>query len=299
MTEYQPYGVRHFLREADAEGASELRIRSIPLRDGGELEKGDWADTDEIASEALLTYRTLVLRRGPAQSRPPALYSLVKRGDYYDVWQRPEAFDEVAGHLALGDFEDPGAAPSCPEVQLLAALAGPGGTLAAATRDPVAVASLAGAARSEDWTPTAPGAPDVIPRGAGSLAVNVEIPKAGRYGLYLQGSVRNRLHLVIDGKEVGSVEEQLNPARQFLYFGDKRLAAGIHEATLILDGQDLSPGSGGPPEPIGPLAFSSSINENPPVRLVPADRARSLCTQRLDWIEALKPPLPDTLRRGF
>jgi hypothetical protein len=299
MTEYQPYGVRHFLREADAEGASELRIRSIPLRGGGELEKGDWADTDEIASEALLTYRTLVLRRSPAQSRPPAVYSLVRRGDYYDVWQRPESSaDAIAGHLSLGDFEDPGAVPICPEVQVLAALAGDGGTLAAARRGPVEVASLAGAARSEGWTPTAPGSPDVIPHGAGSLAINVEIPRAGRYDLYLQGSVRNRLHLAIDGEEAGSVQGQLNPARQFLYFGDVKLHAGIHEATLILEGQGLSPGSGGPPEPIGPLVFSSSMNEDPPVHLVPADQARSLCTQRLDWVEALKPPLPDTLREG-
>ena len=28
MTEYQPYGVRHFLRESEAEGASELRRRA-------------------------------------------------------------------------------------------------------------------------------------------------------------------------------------------------------------------------------------------------------------------------------
>ena len=27
MTEYQPHGVRHFLRNLDAEGASELRVR--------------------------------------------------------------------------------------------------------------------------------------------------------------------------------------------------------------------------------------------------------------------------------
>ena len=34
MTEYQPYGVRHFLRRLDPEGASELRYRLVPLIDG-------------------------------------------------------------------------------------------------------------------------------------------------------------------------------------------------------------------------------------------------------------------------
>ena len=33
MTEYEPYGVRHFLRDSDPEGISELRRRTIPLRD--------------------------------------------------------------------------------------------------------------------------------------------------------------------------------------------------------------------------------------------------------------------------
>lgn len=67
------------------EGASELRARTIPLREGGELEKGDWGDTDQIELPALLTYRTLVLRRSPARSRPPSVYRLVRRGEYYDV----------------------------------------------------------------------------------------------------------------------------------------------------------------------------------------------------------------------
>ena len=51
MTEYQPYGVRHFLRDADAEGASELRRRQVPLRGGEETKKGAWSDTDELARD--------------------------------------------------------------------------------------------------------------------------------------------------------------------------------------------------------------------------------------------------------
>ena len=37
MTEFDPYGARHFLRRLDAEGASELRRDIVPLRSGQPL----------------------------------------------------------------------------------------------------------------------------------------------------------------------------------------------------------------------------------------------------------------------
>ena len=40
MTEYSPYGARHFLRDADAEAVSELRRRAIPRRDGDARPQG-------------------------------------------------------------------------------------------------------------------------------------------------------------------------------------------------------------------------------------------------------------------
>jgi hypothetical protein len=286
MTEYQPYGVRHFLREADAEGASELRFRPISLVEGGELEKGDWGDTDQIALRTLLTYRTLVLRRNPAQSRPPSAYALVQRGDYYDVWQQTES-SRVAEHMALGSFEDPGAAPRCNRVLAVAALAGPEGEVAAAERSPTVVASLTESEHPAAWRPTEPGSPDLVPHGAGSLALEVPAPRSGRYDVYLQGSVRNRLNVFVDGAEVGSVEQQLNAAKQFLYLGSVQLDRGSHEVVLLQDGPSLGPGSGGPSEPIGPLVLSPTEDEDPVVRRVPTAAADSLCGRQLDWIEAL------------
>ena len=77
MTEYEPYGVRHFLRDADAEGISELRRRhESRCATGHRGPKGGSADTDRIDPAALGYYRTLVLRRSPAQSRPPSPYRL-------------------------------------------------------------------------------------------------------------------------------------------------------------------------------------------------------------------------------
>ncbi|HEU4393817.1 MAG TPA: hypothetical protein VFR04_09330 [Solirubrobacterales bacterium] len=288
MTEYQPYGARHFLRDLDAEGASELRARPVPLVAGGELEKGEWGDTDQIALVSLLTYRTLVLRRSPAQSRPPSAYSLVRRGDYYDVWQRPaKAVGGVVEHLPLGDFEDPTAEPECTEVLHLAALAGPGGAVAAVERPSPQVVSLAQSAHPESWLPTEPDSPDLVPHGPGTALLQVDVKTGGRYGFYLQGSVRNPLTLRVDGTEVGTVEQQLNESQQFLYFGRLPLRAGRHEVELELADQSLAPGSGGPAEPIGPLVLNPVEAEYPVVKELPAAQAESFCGHRLDWVEAL------------
>ncbi len=289
MTEYQPYGVRHFLRRLDAEGASELRFRQVPLLAGGELKKGEWGDTDQISLPALLTYRTLVLRRNPAQSRPPSVYSLVRRGEYYDVWQRPPTDGgEIVRHLSLGDFEDPAARPPCSEILSLARAAGPGGTVVAAERPPTMVASLSAGEYPPSWIPTEPGSPDLVPHGPGTAKLALQVPRAGRYGFYLQGSVRNRLTLSVDGARVGSVEEQLNESGQFLYFGQARLGGSEHAVELTLDGQSLAPGSGGPPEPIGPLVLSPATVADPPLLRLPAARAQELCGRDLDWAEALR-----------
>ena len=89
MTNYEPYGVRHFLRGLDPEGASELRRRFDYLVDGTTLDKGASADIDRIRDDQVQVYRTLVLRRGPAASRPPSDYRLAWSGRWYEVWQRP------------------------------------------------------------------------------------------------------------------------------------------------------------------------------------------------------------------
>ena len=104
MTTYEPYGVRHFLRNSDPEGASELRRRYDYLRNGKTLDKGGSADIDRFRLDQVLVYRMLVLRRGPAASRPPSPYSLAWSGRYYEVWIRPvHPPRHIVEHLSLGD----------------------------------------------------------------------------------------------------------------------------------------------------------------------------------------------------
>jgi len=271
MTEYEPYGARHFLRELDAEGASELRVRPVTLRGGETAEKGEAVDLDRIDLEALFTYRTLVVRRGPATSRPPLPYSLASAGEYYEVWQRPvePEGERVLSHQPIGGEDDAGGLPNCSEVQGL-------GLLALSNQlgyPPQSIRLLA-----------APAAP-VYDATDGLLRV----PRAGRYEAWLKGSARGSVELLVDGEQVGEARQELNNDGGFINLGEARLARGAHEARLRFGGADLHPGSGGFPRPAtGPLLFSPAAAEaGGKIVSVGVDEARALCGRRLDWIEAV------------
>jgi hypothetical protein len=284
MTEYQPYGVRHFLREADPEGASELRRRQVALIGGGTLRKGEAADTDALAPAGLLVYRTLVLRRSPTQSRPPAPYRLTWRGEHYEVWQRPAAAPADLGRIGLGGEVQPVGMPDCERVEALAVGAGAGERLAAAARPPVVVVPLSEADYPEGWsTPATRAFP--VPNGAGSITASVRLRRPGRYEIWLGGGVRPGVDLAIDGEPAGSVRHRLQNGGQYVLLGAVTLERGRHLVTAEFGDADLHPGSGGVAGAVGPLVLSAADAADARiVRTDPAD-ARSLCGREWDWIE--------------
>ena len=263
MTEYNPYGARHFLREADGEGASELRVRQVTLRGGGSAEKGEAVDTDRIEPGALFEYRTLVLRRSPLASRPPAPFRLVRSGYYYDVWQRPAPLaGPVPEVLPLGGGESPAGVPNCAEVAGLGLLAVRNGggdvRLLAARHAPVYDATSG----------------------------RFQAPRAGRYAAWLGGSARGSVELRVDGRRVGGARHLLSESGGFAQLGAVRLGAGLHSVELRLGGADLHPGSGGFPRPeAGPLLF---VPPGPGGLVsVPLSESSRLCGKPWDWIEAV------------
>lgn len=288
MTEYQPYGVRHFLRDADPEGASELRRRLVPLAAGGSLAKGAYADTDRLAIDSLMMYRTLVLRRSPGQSRPPFPYMPAASGDHYEVWQRPAGAGEaVAEHLGLGGDVVASAVPPCAAVRAMAARAAPGQSLVAATREPVVAVPLSEAEYTRAWVTADPDYP--AHDGAGLIRAEVTVPAAGEYTLWLGGSVRPRAETRVDGEEAGEVRHVLNNAGQYVRLGAARLAAGRHRVEVEIGPTDLAPGSGGGSGALGPLVLSPSESD-PELHVVPPGRAAELCGREWDWIELGTPP---------
>lgn len=263
MTEYNPYGARHFLRFEDGEGASELRTRTVPLREGGIVEKGRAVDTDELNPAGLFEFRTLVLRRSPVRSRPPLPYRLMRAGEYYEVWQRPAGETTPPEYLPLGHGakHEPAAVPQCPEVRALAARAAEARStrLVAARHAPVFDAT----------------------RGP------FDVPRSGEYTAWLEGSVRGSVALYVDGEKIGEARQRIENEGAFIELGTGRLAAGRHRAELRFGSADLHPGSGGfPRPPTGPLLFAPAGSESGELASVPLDEAERLCGGEWDWIEA-------------
>lgn len=290
MTEYQAYGVRHFLRLLDAEGASELRRRVIPRLDGTETEKGAWSDTDELVmdpgQQGVLTYRTLVLRRSPRQSRPPSPYKLVWRGKYYDVWQRDPDYDasRLIDHKPLGGEFQPAAVPNCAVVQGVAAQAGTTGRVVAAVRRPNAVADLTD--YPSDWVPD-PANQSLTPLSDGTATGSVSVPKAGKYHVWVGGSARGQVSVEIGGQDAGSARGLLNNNAQFMSLGDLDVESGDLPVSLTYEkGSDIRPATGGYPFGIGPVVLEPA-DDPKLVTVSPAD-AQKLCGSSLDWIEAVR-----------
>ena len=263
MTTYEPYGARHFLRRLDPEGASELRRRYDYLTNGQMLDKGESADIDRIRLDQVLVYRTLVLRRGPAASRPPSVYHLAWSGRYYEVWQRPEPLKQtIVRHLPLGNTSQAAAVPPCGEVEGLR-----GAALVTATR------------------------PQAIqlgnPPARGSSTLTVRVPVDGVYSAWVAGDWFGLASVSIDGRTVGSMRAELSWPGLYTDLGSTPLTAGTHEVTLRYRPGGWHPGSGGTPYAFGPAALSLVDPREPVSRLSPS-RADTLCGQPWDWVEAIR-----------
>jgi hypothetical protein len=283
MTEYSPYGARHFLREADPESISELRYRLIPLLNGRGVRKGLSADTDEIDPAALVAYRSLVLRRSPAQSRPPSAYELEWQGEFYELWQRDPGVRALPERIGLGDRYDPIAEPNCARVRDLASQAD---SLVAATGESPVVVPLAQTRYPLQWArgSSNPNAP--VPTGAGTIEVDVRLLRPDVYEFWLGESLKPKAELFVDGEKAGEVRHELNNFGQYIRLGSANLDPGVHRIELRIGGADLHPGSAGNAGPIGPLALSGTEAADARLVEVPATDAERLCGQEWDWIEA-------------
>jgi hypothetical protein len=283
VTEVSGYGPRHFLAGLDAEGASDRRRREVLLRNGEPTPDAVPVDLDEIRPDQLDPYNLLVLRRGPATSRPPSEFRLAYSSDHYEVWRRAEAPGTLIEQLPLGTELDAGAVPRCSQVAALGGKAGTGGSLVAArVGTPIAVEFDAAELPAAWSTPTAY---TFSPSGSGTATVEISVP-GGEYEVWLGGEVFGAVHLSVDGEQIAFERGVLNNNGGLEQLATLPIAAGGHQLEVEYSGASLFPGSAVHPYAIGPLELRAPQGGDLGLTTVAPSEYRDLCGERWDWVEA-------------
>lgn len=284
MTEYSPYGARYFLREIDAEAASELRVHVIPMRDGNQVPKGASADIDLFDNTSIDYFNLLVLRRSAAASRPPLNYSLAWTGTHYEVWKRNGVNLQVKRTFILGNNFSSGSTPTCDQVATFLLGRLPSERVFSVVRDKAYSIPLDGGDLPSGWTPSTflSGAVNFQKAGAISRNFSVEIEKD--YQFWLSGSFPGELQVLVDGNEFfsgKSIFEGNNSLSNPL--GMVHLTPGSHLMTLIYKTPIFQAGAR-VQSSFGPIFLTSQTAAQSRVQTVTKAQIPDLCRQNLDWI---------------
>jgi hypothetical protein len=316
FNEYEIYGDRHFLRAAAPVEPAEYRPGpqlDLPTLGGALLTDPAWADLDAFALSTLAPFRSLVVRVGPTESRPPSIFKEVYAGRYYELWQQPATpTTRVIEHVGLGDTAThpycgnasnqahgylcaitPAAVASCPQVLGLAATAAADhGELVAYERPNPIVVRGTDSQWSGGWDAYTPGG-TLTPIAAGATATaHIVIPHGvNGYQLWLGGSFARGFTVSVDGRRIGAVADALDPVGAYERVGSPlTLAPGTHAITIAYPNADLSPGNADSEEytSLTGIALSPPSSQMRLVSVKPA-AARSLCGRSLDWLEVVAP----------
>lgn len=300
VAEYDVYADRHFLRAADPTGDSDYRTFTVPLGSGLALKTEAYADLDAFYPSTLLAYRSILTRRSPVASRPPAPFALIWSGRYFQLWQQPDRpITHVLAHLPLGDIRvhpycgigsrgylsacpiEPVGRPSCARIAALQRAAQGGRLVGVPHAEPIVVPAprLRG---PRGWSARTG---SLVPTGAGTATGTVQTPAPGEYAVWLGGSFGRAVHLSIDGHGVGNVHDQLNNIGQFIQLASVHLAAGTHTLQFTLPRGDLRPGSGAQNVSLSSVVLAAPRDATSVVALT----AEQACTGSFDWIEVLGP----------
>jgi hypothetical protein len=245
-------------------------------------------DPDDLDFGYLESFRLLVLGRSPRISRPPADFTLVYRGRFYDVWKRTST-PTVLEHIPLGGALYPESVPSCHLVLAAAARAArEHAQLAYVERSPAPAFIPTLAAHPPNWGLVAGDPYELIPRQQpGEVTGTVSVTTPGVYQVWLESSLSQRFPVWVGHHYVGSVSYELGPQGQFVHVGAVTLGAGRQPVRIVRPSVNLAPGQDSTGMLLGPLMLVRAVDP-PPVSELDPTRARSLCGRSLDWLEIVR-----------
>ncbi len=279
FTDYDEYSL-YLLRDLDVGGPGFMfPPRAIVQREGQP------ADLDRISPAALRAYPLIVTRRDPAAARPPAAYSLLWQGTYYQVWGRRPGAAVALAHLGLSS-----ALPvQCSRVEPLARQAQLNGARLVSASPPEIVGIDVARALHPAWANSRDG---LLMSRPGRLEATFAVPHAGVWDLWLRGEIMPAVNVSVDERQLASISGQLTgvatdpdtmaPLRV-------RLAAGRHRLTITRGSSSpLTPGAGGSAILDSIFLTPAGAGSQATLRVTPAARWRSLCGGRLEWIEVVR-----------
>jgi len=247
-------------------------------------------DVDDVTLSYLARFPYIVLRRGPATSRPPANFVLDKRLRFYDVWRRTGHL-RVLDHKPLGpDVLRPGAAVSAQAARAWARRARAlGGAIAYAPREQPAVVLLKGdPSQAPRWTQFGNFPAALVSNGPANIRRPLHIARTGRYHAWIEGSYARRMAISVDGTRLPRTPSGLNNPGAYVSLGEVTLRRGEHELRIRQGGGQLRPGSSGfrsSLRHVGPLFFDPVANARFAVRTIDPRDWRTLVGVNADWLE--------------
>jgi hypothetical protein len=265
-------------------------LPGVPAPPGGQ--SFAW-DLNQIVLSYLQSFALIIQPRNPTGSRAPSNYDLIERTPYFDVWRRDRPASSVVEHLPLSNLPHERTPALCREIAAHARAAGPGGEVAYAESSVQAVANPVQGTHPDYWRPAGPST--LTTYGAGAAQMSVTLPRAGSYGISLQGSVGRPLSFYIDGRRLASIGYEERYPDEFLLVGKANLTAGTHALRVVRGNGTLHPGSGDPAtetigRTLGAIVFASEDASTDRVHVAPAARAAQVCAAPVgyEWLEALR-----------
>jgi hypothetical protein len=289
--EFPTYFLRNVGAEVNEFFSFAAQRQGTPARSAAQVEV-PW-DPNDLAEPYVQSFRLLVLGRSPILSRPPANFRLATQTRSYDVWRRTGS-PTVLAHVAISGGLDPAGPPRCQQIRSLGdRAAAEHATLdvvprpALPTFDPIRSVHPSGwIANVGDESST----PDLLQLDSQPGTVNglINVPAAGRYQVWLEGSLTQRVSVSVGLHPVGSVANDAGPPGLFRQVGTVSLPAGRQPVILTRSGAGLGPVNQIPPtDALGPLILVPGSEISPIEQVSPA-AASSLCGRSLEWIEIVR-----------
>ncbi|HYY05774.1 MAG TPA: hypothetical protein VE997_04300, partial [Candidatus Limnocylindria bacterium] len=253
------------------------------LRDGSAPGYGHSYDLDQLNPQAVDTYDTIVARRRPDSSRPPAPFERIFQGRFYDVW-RKRGDTQVVAHLPAGAGLEAAGHVRCGELRRAISDAGPGVSVAYVDRPLLAAVNPARARRSPAWAETGSGGVGLYT--PGELTANVDIAQGGRYRVWLKGEFGRELRVYVNGRRVGAISYESGNEGNYGQPIDATLEPGRNRLTIERGGGSLRPGDGMSGTLRAILFEPDGVRTD--VRTAATSDWRTVCRRTVDWVELVR-----------